>query len=58
MPAPFESQEEKKYPSVMTFSSARIINYMSAISVEIMSVLLPHANTQSPDETECNWSLR
>ena len=24
----------------------------------LKSALFPHANTQSPDETECNWSLR
>ena len=45
--------------SVMTYSCARIIHYTWGILVKIMHLaLLPHAKTQSPDKTECNWLLR
>ena len=42
---------------IKELSCARIIHYTSGISVK-KSTLLPYANTQSPDKTECNQSLR
>ena len=40
----------------MCQNHSRYIRYFNENSA-LKSALLPHANTQSPDDTGCNWSL-
>ena len=50
---------KKIYLSVASCSCVRIINYVSSFlsyNYALKSALLLHANTQSPDVTECNLS--